>query len=369
MASANYICNPAAISEFCAAVFKGHGIDQNDAGSLANALVDNELRGIKSHGLLRVKPYLEQYKSGMFVSGTEMEVLRETPLTAVIDGNNGIGMVVAGKAAAMAREKAEKNGIGCVCVRHSNHCGALGYWSTQLAGTDMIGISASNTPPILSAPSGSTRAIGSNPFSICVPAGESPAVCLDISNGVMALGKVHEYRRLGRQFPEGSWLDGNGNPTNDPNANPVLDFIMRPVGGHKGFGLAVIVEIMTSLLSGGEYGTQISESVADTANGNPTSHFFFAMRIDLFQDLPAFRAQMDEFIKYLHDLPVREGQAPVMVPGEPEARAKAAVQAQGMVLPEELVHELKELAAQAGVDPELLGAVPAPEGVVGTSQI
>jgi len=367
--SSNYICSPKDAAAFCARVFQGYGIGKSESVSLAEALVDNEIRGIKSHGLLRVRPYLNQYRSGMFVSDSEIRIVRETPLTAVLDGNNGIGMVIAGKAVEIARKKAAEMGMGCVCVRHSNHCGALGYWSTKLAGEDMIGVSASNTPPILSAPSGSSPAIGSNPFSVCVPAGDSPAICLDISNGVMALGKVHEYRRLGRSFPEGSWLDKDGNPTNDPNANPVEQFIMRPVGMHKGFGLAVIVEIMTSLLSGGEYGTQIAESVADTANGNPTSHFFFAMRVDQFQDLEAFRRRIDEFIGYLHALPVREGQSMVLFPGEPEARAKAAVQERGLILPEDLIRDLRELAAGAGVDPDSLGAVPAPEGVTGTSQI
>lgn len=363
-----YIVNPETMVDFCTKLFSKNGIDETDARHLAGALVSNEIRGIKSHGVLRVYQYLKECAAGIY-SAEDIEILKETPVSAVVDGKHGIGMAIASKAVEIARKKARECGIGVVVVRNSTHIGAIGEWSLKLAGNDMIGICISNTPPILSPPTGKTRVIGSNPFSVAIPAGDRPAVCLDISNGVMAMGKIAEYKRLNKPLPEGSWLDGNGNPTTDPNAGHMEEYIMRPFGNHKGFGLAVIAEILTSLLAGGEFGTQIGENVSDKSKGQPLSQFFLAMRIDLFQDLPKFEERMGEFIDYIHSSPAAEGKAPVILPGEIEAVTKAYYDNVGLVLPEDIIEELKQFADKADLDFSLLGAKPAPPDIKAFHQI
>lgn len=363
-----YIVQPEMMKKFCTILFSKNGINETDAYHLASALVNNELRGIKSHGVLRVYQYLKECAAGMY-SNEDIEILKETPVSAVVDGKHGIGMAIAGKAVEIARKKAQEIGVGVVVVRNSTHCGAIGEWSLKLAGNDMIGICISNTPPILSAPAGKVRVIGSNPFSVSIPAGEKHAVCLDISNGVMAMGKIAEYKRLGKPLPEGSWLDGNGNPTTDPNTGHMEEYIMRPFGNHKGFGLAVIAEILTSLLADGEYGTQIGQSVSDKSKGQPTSQFFLAMRLDLFQDLPKFEQKMGEFIDYIHASPSIDEKSTVILPGEIEAITKEYYDKVGLVLPEDIIEELKQFAEKSDLDFNLLGARLAPPDTKAFHQI
>ena len=363
-----YIVKPDTLVNFCKELFCKNGMDETDAGHLAGALVDNEMRGIKSHGVLRVYQYLKDCAAGIYVA-EDIEIVKETPVSAVVDGKHGIGMAIAGKAVSIARNKAKEFGVGIVSVRNSSHLGAIGEWSLKLAGDDMIGVCISNTPPILSAPTGNTRVIGSNPFSISIPAGDTPAVCLDISNGIMAMGKIAEYKRLNKPLPEGAWLDGRGNPTTDPASGHMEEYIMRPVGSHKGFGLAIIAEILTALLAGGEYGTQIGLNVSDKSKGQPNSHFFFAMRIDMFQDLDKFTERLKEFIDYIHASPTAEGKPPVIMPGEIEYTTKEYYERVGLVLPEDIIAELRQFSEKAGLNFSILDAKLAPPDIKAFHQI
>lgn len=342
--SKNYIIPREHLICFCTDLFKAYGVKADEAKIFAEALVSTELRGVKSHGMVRIKNYIDRINAGTLDLDKEITIINETSTTALIDGNNGIGMVISKKAVDIARKKAKENGIGFVSVRQSNHFGAAGIWGIELAGEDMIGICSTNSEPIVSAPTGKTRALGSNPFSITAPAGKYPHVSLDISNGVMALGKVYEYKRLDKLFPEGSWLDSDGNPTTDPNANPVAEFIMRPFGMHKGFGLTVMMEILTSLLAGGAYGPEIPSVYRDIDKPNPISHFFMAIRIDCFRELSDFKSSVDELIEYLHELPVRDEDKSVLYPGEIEAKIAEKNLKSGIILSEDVVNELKDMA-------------------------
>ncbi|WP_209125671.1 Ldh family oxidoreductase [Alkalihalobacillus sp. BA299] len=348
--SRKYVISLERLNRFCTDLFKGYGVTNEDAKIFAEALVKTEARGVKSHGVVRIKNYIDRIVSGTLDVTKDITILKETPTTALIDGNNGIGIVISKKAVEIARKKAEENGIGFVSVRRSNHFGAAGIWGLELSGDDMIGICATNSEPIVSAPTGKTRALGSNPFSITAPAKKYPHVSLDISNGVMALGKIYEYKRLGKPFPEGSWLDTNGNPTTDPNINPIPEFIMRPFGMHKGFGLTVMMEILTAILAGGEFGPQVSSVYRDIDKPNPISHFFIAIRIDYFRELNDFKATMDELIDYLHELPVQSGNSKVLYPGEKGAAVSEKKLKTGIILGEDVVNELLNMATDKGMD-------------------
>lgn len=345
-----YVISTERLSEFCTELFRSYGVSFDHAKIFSDALVKTEVRGVKSHGVVRIKNYIDRINAGTLDLTNDITIINETATTALIDGNNGIGMVICKKAVEMARNKAQSSGIGFVSVRRSNHFGAAGIWGVELAGEDMIGICGTNSEPIVSAPTGKTRALGSNPFSITAPAGKYPHVSLDISNGVMALGKIYEYKRLGKPFPDGSWLDKDGHPTTDPNINPIPEFIMRPFGLHKGFGLTVMMEILTSLLSGGEFGPQVPSVYRDIDKPNPISHFFLAIRIDYFRNLEDFKVTVDELIEYLHNLPVQEGQNKVLYPGEIEAIVSEKNLSNGIVLGEDVVNDLLNMAAFKGMN-------------------
>ena len=359
--SRRYSCKGAALESFCTGLFTAYGFDPHAAAAISRQLVSADMRGMPSHGVVRVEMYLTHARKGAIDPTAKPEIVKETPTTAVIEGHKAAGAVTSELGAELARKKAEAYGLGFVTVRNSNHHGTCAYWGLQMAQRDMIAFVASNTPPFLAAPVSKQAVIGNNPISVVVP-GNSTHMCLDISNGVMAYGKIHAYRRQHKPFPENAWLDERGNPTTDPFANDLLKFISLPVGMHKGFGLAVMAEAVTSRLSGGLVADQIAPPGADLEENNPTSHCFVAVNIQHFCDLAQYRQSVDRFIGYLHSLPTRNPGERVLYPGEPEAIALEKSMREGISVPEDIRNFLCEKANEAGLEvPESLFAVFAEE--------
>ena len=343
----NYACDPKELTKFCAELFSGWGFKRVDAEAIARQLVIADMRGMASHGVVRVEMYLTHARKGAIDPKAVPEVVRETAVTAVIDGHKAAGAVASELAVKIAREKAEKAGIAMVVVRNSNHHGACGYWGIELARDDMLAFVTSNTPPFLAAPVSKGPVIGNNPISLVVPA-NGKTMCLDISNGVMAFGKIHEYRRLNKPFPPNAWLDKDGRPTTDPFANEFLEFISLPVGMHKGFGLAVMAEAVTSMLAGGAVAAEIAPPGADLEENNPTCHCFIAMKLDSFLDPAAYRAKVDAFIEYLHGAAVQKEGDRIYYPGEIENIAYAKSLKEGISVPENVREFLCKKAEEAG---------------------
>ena len=344
-----YCVKDSDLTGFVSKLFQGYGILKEDADEFAMALVDADKCNVSSHGTVRIQTYLQQIKDGKMNIKTTPETICETPCTALMDGGNGLGMITSARATAKAVELAEKSGIGFVTVRGCNHFGRAGYWSAKLAGENRIGFTVSNTTPILSAPASNTRIIGSNPFSVAIPAGKYGHMCLDISNGIMAMGKIYDYARQNKPLPEGAWLDAKGNPTTDPRANAVPDFTMRPVGVHKGFGLAVVMEALTAILSAGTFCPRSAIIPASEERKPSLSQSYFAMKIDSFRPLDEFVAEMEEFIEYLHNAPVREGMGNILYPGELEEMSMAQKEKDGIVLPGDIVEFLISATEERGL--------------------
>jgi LDH2 family malate/lactate/ureidoglycolate dehydrogenase len=214
----------------------------------------------------------------------------------------------------------------------------------------MLGFVGTNAEAIVSAPGGRGRAIGSNPFSWAAPAGKFGHLCLDISAGAMAQGKIWEYRRLNKPFPPDCWMAPDGVVTTDPFYTDFAEFIMMPFGGHKGFGLAVMMQIFTSLLSGGPLDPEIPSLARDMDKQQRLTQFFCAVKIEAFRPLAEYIGQTENLIDHLHSLPVKEGMAPVMYPGEPEFKSRQAALKDGLLIPETVVREVSELAEAAGVE-------------------
>ena len=346
-----YLCNHTGLINFCSDLFKSYGFSQEHANDMAKCLVETDMRGIRSHGTVRVEMYLTQLKKGAIDPKGTPKVVKETKTTAVIDGNKAAGAPICEMAVRIAREKAAEYGMGMVTVRASNHFGPAGHWSLKLAGEDMIGFAASNGPPLVAAPESRKAVIGNNPFSLAVPGGDGKCMCVDISNGVMAFGKIHEYKRLNKPFPENCWLDDKGNPTTDPFATEFLKFIALPFGMHKGFCLAVMIEAVTSMLSGGPVAADFAPPGCDLDENNPTSHTFMAIKLDNFVDPPEYKKTVAKFKEYLRSVTVRNEGGVIYYPGEIENIAYAKALAEGIFIPKNVKDYMAQAAEKAGLKP------------------
>ncbi|MDR1922557.1 MAG: Ldh family oxidoreductase [Candidatus Adiutrix sp.] len=329
-------------------IFIACGVGREESHMLSESLARADARGIMSHGVVRVPSYVDQFENGRFSKETRLDAVRETLFSTVLDANNGLGSVASYKSVELTKKKARENGIAFTAVRNSNHYGAAGLWSSMIAeDKDLIGFTSTTSILIVAAPTGAGRAIGSNPISIAVPAEMHPNLCLDISMGNMAQGKIWEYKRLNKPFPDDFWLGPDGEVTTDPNKFALEEYVMIPFGMHKGFGLGVVLEMLTSGLSGGAFHRQY---VGFTKEQLPLCHCFGAMRIDAFMDPADYRKNVDEYIDYLHGLPSRHGAAPIMFPGEIEAKVEADAKMNGVKIPSQVLADMRASAVKYGVD-------------------
>jgi len=334
-----YTVPVAKLQEIVTTIFKNNGLTDHDSAIMADNLLDANLRGMHSHGVLRVENYIKRIKAGGTDPNAEIKVLRETPISAVLDGGNGLGAIVSTKAMEMCRQKAEEIGIACVAVRNSNHYGTSAYYCERMAKDDMIAFSCSNVEPLMGPPGATKVAIGNNPFSMVTPAGKYHYVASDMATSQVAWGKVLNYRLLDQTLPGPFGVDANGNATDNPHAAKFL----APMGAHKGYGVAVMLEILCSLLAGGEFGTDINSMYGNIDKGNKLSHFFMAIKISAFRDLDEFKADMEKFVEYLQSIPTGDG-GRIVVPGELEEANKAKQLANGIEITEALAKELLEMA-------------------------
>ena len=336
--------NPEKIRALVTEIFKRENVPDEDAAVIADALLDANLSGRASHGVLRVVAYVDRLEAGGGKAHPDIRIVRESDTTAVIDGDNGLGMVAAQKASLLAREKAEKSGIACVVVKNTNHYGAAAYWTEMMAGDDMIAFSCANVAPLVAPPGGRDVALGTNPVCVYVPSASYGPMCLDIATSTIALGKLLDYRIKHKPLGPDWAVDENGIPTTDPDKAKYL----TPVGAHKGYGLAVIAEVMTGLLAGGAYGRGINSMYGDLEKPNRVSYCFIAVDIERFRPLEEFKADVDDFIDYLHSIPAAEGRQ-VYFPGEIELIQKAETEKNGLMLPEAMVDELTQIAGGLGI--------------------
>lgn len=304
--------------EVCEKVFCANGFSDKHAHEVSRQLVEADMLGIYSHGIVRMEWYLKQIEQGAIDTKAEPEIVKETAISAVVDGHRAAAASTSQLCVALARKKAQETGVGIVVARNSNHYGATGFWSTLVAGEDMIGFSSTNTNPLMAAPLGKEAIIGNNPFSLAI-AGNKTKFCVDISNGMMAMGKIHDYQQRNIPFPDNSWLDRNGEPTTDPLANEWNEFISLPVGIHKGYGLAIATELITSLLADGATSEDMQH--IDINKDYPVSHCFMAIKVSEFGDVEAYKDRVDKYVQYLKTGKTRDSNSEIYYPGELEERA------------------------------------------------
>ncbi|MHC5113416.1 MAG: Ldh family oxidoreductase [Planctomycetota bacterium] len=347
---------------FCRRTFEHFGVPEADADTAADVLAYSDLHGIDSHGVARLRTYFDMLSLGRINPAATVSIVRETPSTATVDGDNGLGLVVGPRANEIALEKARAAGSGWVSVCNTNHYGAAGYYTTKHAEAGFIGWSMTNSTKLVAPLWGRERMLGTNPISIAFPAGDEPMVVLDMATCAAAYGKVEIARRIGAAIPDGWAIDRDGRGTDDPDAMVEGGALLplgseRERGGHKGYGLAVAVDILCAVLSGANWGPfcppfALRQEIPARSVGKGIGHFFGSMDVSGFIELDEFRAQMDDLVRTLRGTPPTPDAPPdvtgPLIPGDPEREAAAERRVAGVPLVPAVADELTEIAAHIG---------------------
>jgi LDH2 family malate/lactate/ureidoglycolate dehydrogenase len=332
-----------------ARVFAALGLPEHAARAVAEGLVDADMRGIPSHGLMLVPMYAERIRAGSVTTATEAEVVTEFGAIAVLDAANALGILTGDQAMALAVERARQYGIGAVAVRHAFHFGGAFRFVMAAAAAGLVGIAAANTRPLMPAPGGAATVVGNNPLAIGVPTGTEPIV-LDMALSEAALGKIRLAAAEGRQIPPTWATDAAGTPTTDPEA--AIAGLLLPAAGPKGYGLAFMVDVLTGVLSGGAFGAAVQGLYSDTAVPNDCAHFFCAIDPAAFGGADAFAARVEELAAQVTASPTAPGVERVLLPGQLEAERHAAARAEGVRVERSVIDNLRGVAAGLGVDLE-----------------
>ncbi|TLZ56421.1 MAG: Ldh family oxidoreductase [Methanobacteriota archaeon] len=342
---------------FTVYVFRKLGVPAREAKVTADVLIAADLRGIGSHGVARLPRYVSGIKAGSIVPKDASRIVKQTRATALIDGGNGLGQVVGRKAMELAIRKARETAVGFATVRNSNHYGIAGYYSMMALKAGMIGISSTNAAPLVVPTFGRSSVLGTNPISVAVPAGTEEPFVLDMATSVVPRGTIEVYDRQGKGMPLGWAVDPTGHSTTNPRI--VLEALAKRLGGgilplggegetfsgHKGYGLALLVDILCGALPGA--GTAL-DVYADDRGAN-VGHFFGAIDVRAFRPLPAFKRDVDKLLRTLRESPRAEGHDHIYVHGEKSFAMERERRAKGIPLGPKVVDSLKKIGGDAGV--------------------
>jgi len=328
-------------------IFAAAGLSPDHAEIVADSLVEADLRGVHSHGTMRITQYLPQIAARAINPTPDIRAIQESGGTALIDGDAGMGQVTSTLAMQKAIAKASEFGIGSVGVRNSSHFGAASYYAEMALEHEMIGFASTNCGPSLPAPGGAQRVVGNNPLAYALPAGDYPPIVLDMATSVVAGGKLILAANAGQKIPFGWALDADGNPTDDPML-ALTEGLFVPVGGPKGYGLAIALDLLCGMLTGADYGPHLGEQDDPTRSEN-AGHFFMAIRIDRFVPANEFKARTDQMIREIRASKRAAGTERIYLPGEIEWERKQLRLAEGIPMPAGVVEQMHEAAAQLGI--------------------
>ncbi len=343
-----------ALRDFTINVFLQMNCSGTDAEKASDVLLAADLRGIDSHGVSRLSSYVRLWENGRINAEPDIRLVHETPSTAVIDGDSGLGLVVAPLAMTWAIRKAEQAGTGWVAVKNSNHYGIAGYHAMQALEHDMIGVSMTNASPLVVPTFSRERMLGTNPIAVAFPAGDEPPFVADFATTTAAYGKLEILQRKDSPTPTGWVQDAEGNPTADSHTVSKGGGLLplgsdRDHGSHKGYCLGAMVDIFSAVLSGANYGPWVPPYVSflETKNdpvGDGIGHFFGALRIDAFRPAEEFKAHMDRWLRRFRQAEPVPGQSKVFVPGDPERESEKQRRENGIPLLDPVVKDLSGIA-------------------------
>lgn len=348
-----------ALREFNTRVFLHLGVPKQDAVQAAEVLACADLRGIDSHGVARLNTYFDMLTLGRINPQPKIKIIRSTPSTASVDGDNGLGLVVGPQANRIAMDMAEKCGSGWVSVCNTNHFGIAGYYVLKALERDLVGWAMTNSTKLVAPLWGAERMLGTNPIAIAFPGKKEPPIVIDMATSATAYGKIEIARRRGEPIPEGWAIDREGRGTTNPHGM-IEGGAMLPVGsdrergGHKGYGLAMMVDILCCVLSGANWGPfappfALRQEIPKRRVGKGIGHFFGAMRIDGFIDGDEFKRQIDDYIRVFRATKPAPGTSGPLIPGDPEREAEKVRREQGVPLILPVVEELREISQKTGI--------------------
>jgi len=350
------------MERFMVDVFRGLGVPEDDAGICADVLITSDKRGIDSHGVNRLKPiYYDRIKAGIQSPVTRFEVIKEGPATAVVDGHDGMGQVIAKRAMEMAMEKARKFGLGMVAVRNSTHYGIAGYYPLMAVEQGMIGITGTNARPSIAPTFGVENMLGTNPLTFGIPSDEEFPFVLDCATSITQRGKIEAYDRLGKDIPEGWVIDELGRTRTD--THQVLDDLIKgsaaltPLGGvgeenagYKGYGYATVVEILSAALQGGSFLKMLSGIENGKKVPYHLGHFFIAIDVSAFTELDSFKHTTGEILRDLRASKKMPGQNRIYTAGEKEYCTWLERKDVGVPINKALQKELLQMRDELGLE-------------------
>ena len=344
------------IEDFMVSAFVEIGVPLEDAKVCADVLMESDRRGIESHGCNRFKPiYIDRINAGIQLPTTKIDILRETATTAVLDANDGMGMVASKKAMDMAIEKAKKYGMGMVAVRNSTHYGIAGYWATMASDAGMIGITGTNARPSIAPTFGVENMLGTNPLTFALPTDEEFPFVLDCATSITQRGKIEYYSKIGKDTPEGMVVGRDGLPKTDSNqilkdltsqkaALAPLGGIGEELAGYKGYGYATVVEIMSAALQAGNFLKMLSGKDEDgTLVPYHLGHFFIAIDTEAFMGLDTFKKIAGNILRELRNSDLAPGEEKIYTAGEKEYLVWQERKEKGVPLNEAVMNDIKNV--------------------------
>ena len=359
MAVASKVFPLEALRVFSTRVFLHFGVSEEDAAQAADVLARADLRGIDSHGVARLHTYFDLLSVGRINPRPQIKVARSTPSTATIDGDNGLGLVVGPHANRIAMDMAEKCGSGWVSVCNTNHFGIASYYVLEALERDLIGWAMTNATKLVAPLWGAERMLGTNPIAVAFPGKQEPPIVIDVATSAVAFGKIEIAHRNGDVIPTGWGIDSRGRATTDPN-DIVAGGALLPLGsdrergGHKGYALAIMVDMLSCVLSGANWGPfappfALRQESPTRSVGKGIGHFFGAMRIDGFIDADQFKSQVDDYIRVFRATKPAPGTKGPLIPGDPEREAEQVRRQTGVPLTLPVVEDLLDISAKTGI--------------------
>jgi LDH2 family malate/lactate/ureidoglycolate dehydrogenase len=328
-------------------IFETLGFESEDARKISCALVDADLRGVGSHGVMLVPMYVERLKAGGVSRARELEVLYDAGAAVVADAADGMGQLSSPQAMQLAVERAGRYGVGLVSVRRAHHFGAAARWAMQAASSGCIGIASCNTTPLMPAPGGAEKIVGNNPLAIAVPTKDGRPIVLDMALSEVALGKIRIAAAAGRSIPESWATDTDGVPTSDPEA--ALLGMLLPAAAHKGFALALLIDVLTGVLSGGGWGDKVRPLYREPDRPNDCAHLFIAISPARLGGEDEFRTRASELVARVRESATAPGHERVYVPGDIRAELTERQLVEGVLLERSALDGLLATAEAVGV--------------------
>ena len=325
------------------------GVGRDDAALFTDSMIEANLRGVDTHGITRMLcVYVERIQKGVMNAKSNLVVVREKASTVLIDCHNSIGQIGAARAMKMTIDKAAKTGVAFSAVRHSNHYGMAAYWAMMALPHGMIGFSSTNAPAAMAPTGGRTAMLGTNPLCVAIPAGRELPVVLDMATTVVARGRIVLHAKQDKPLDPGWALDQRGVPTADPHT--ALKGLLAPIGGYKGYGIALAIDFLCGILTGSNYGAHFPGFLADNMT-EPTDvgSVFGAVNVESFMDMSEFTAAIDKAIREIKASARAEGAERIYIPGEIEFDTKAERLAQGIPIPDPVVKDFVILGNELGV--------------------